>query len=115
VKQQRVAVEIAFDEADLERLEARGRTLGLHYRVRVRIVTDAKQQTLRVPRTALFRGQDGQWRSFKIEAGRARRVTVGIGLMNDYQAEVLSGLEAGDRVVVAPESTLAAGTRVEAL
>lgn len=32
--------------------------------------------------------------------------------MNDYQAEVLSGLQSGERVIVAPESTLSAGTKV---
>jgi len=112
VEQQRVAVEIAFDETDLEQLRAGGRTLGLRYRVRVRIITDEREQALLVPRTALFRGQDGQWQSFKIDRGRAQRVTLTMGLMNDYQAEVLSGLDAGDRVIVAPESTLSAGAKV---
>ncbi|MFC1765296.1 efflux RND transporter periplasmic adaptor subunit [Planctomycetota bacterium] len=112
VEQQRVAAEIAFQAEDLEQLQAAGKTLGLHYRVRVRIITDEKKQTLRIPRTALFRGQDGNWETFRIENQRAHRVTVTIGLMNDYQAEVLSGLQQNDRVIVAPESTLAEGTKV---
>ena len=114
VEQQRVPVEIAFDPQDLARLQDQGRSLGLHYRVRVRVITDQQNQTLMVPRTSLFRGQDNQWETFKMVAGRAQRTMVIVGLMNDYHAEVLSGLQDGDQVIVAPESSLTDGTRVVA-
>jgi HlyD family secretion protein len=114
VEQQRVAVEIAFTPEDLQALKQRGRTLGLHYRVRVRIITDEKSQALLIPRTALFRGPDGNWASFKLVQNRVQRVPLTIGLMNDLQAEVLSGLQQGDLVVVAPESTLTEGMKVAA-
>jgi HlyD family secretion protein len=115
VEQQRVAVEIDFDPADLETFEAGGRTLGLNYRVRVRVVTDAREKVLVAPRTALFRGDDGGWEVFRISSkGRAERVVVGVGLMNDRSAEIVSGLAAGERLIVAPESGLAEGDRVVA-
>ena len=58
-------------------LEAAGRTLGLNYRVRVRIVTDERAKTLVVPRTALFRGREGDWEAFQVDGdGRARRISL---------------------------------------
>jgi HlyD family secretion protein len=112
VEQQRVPIEIAFNAEDLSALEQGGRTLGLHYRVRVQIITDEKEQALLIPRTALFRGAEGTWETFSIVDGRARRTPLTIGLMNDYHAQVLTGLEAGDEVVVAPESTLREGAKI---
>ena len=113
VEQQRVAVEIDFNQDDLAALEVGGRTLGLNYRVRVRVITDAREKVRFVPRTALFRGDKGDWEAFRITPrGRAERVRLEIGLMNDYQAEVRAGLDLGDRVIVAPESSLEEGQRV---
>ena len=66
-----------------------------------------------VPRTALFRGDKGDWEAFRITPrGRAERVRLEIGLMNDYQAEVRAGLDLGDRVIVAPEARREEGQRV---
>ncbi len=114
VEQQRVEVEIDFHPEDLAALEKSGRRLGLHYRVRVRVITEARPEVLLVPRTALFRSAGGHWQAFRISGrGRAERVTLDIGLMNDRVAEVRRGLEAGDRVIVAPESGLEEGARVE--
>lgn len=114
VEQQRVAVEIAFDPADLAALEKGGRALGLHYRVRVRVITDERPKVRLIPRTALFRGEGGGWQAFRInERGRAEGVGLEIGLMNDRVAEVSSGLDVGDEVILAPESSLEEGARVE--
>ena len=113
VEEQRVAVKISFENGTLEALEKSGLTLGLHYRVRVRVITDEKEKVLRVPRTALFKGIDGGWQLYRVDKGRARLTNVKIGLMNDYQAEVISGVILDDTVIVAPESSINDGTRVE--
>ena len=115
VEEQRVAVKIKFGEGALAALNKVGRTLGLRYRVRVRIITDERQDTVKVPRTALFRGMDGGWQVYRIEQGRARLTTVDVGLMNDHEAEMKSGIAAGDEVIVAPESAISDGTRVASI
>jgi len=51
-----------------------------------------------LPRSGLFRGSDDRWQAFVVRGGRARRVDLEIGLLNDVEAEVLSGLDAGDDV-----------------
>ncbi|NQU21973.1 MAG: HlyD family efflux transporter periplasmic adaptor subunit [Candidatus Nealsonbacteria bacterium] len=114
VEQQRVKVIIRFDSGELQRLTAEhNRHLGVGYRVRVRIVTAEKPKALIVPRSALFRGTAGGWQVFAVVDGRAQVRDVKIGLLNDRSAEVLSGLSQGDEVVLAPESDLEDGTRVE--
>ncbi|MGQ9576711.1 MAG: efflux RND transporter periplasmic adaptor subunit [Thermoguttaceae bacterium] len=111
VEQQRVKVIIRLEPAELKRLRAE-RGLAVGYRVRVRIFSPARQDALIVPRSALFRGPEGTWRVFVVRRGRARIQQVALDVTNDDFAEVTQGLEEGDRVVLAPESTLADGQRV---
>jgi HlyD family secretion protein len=44
---------------------------------------------------------------------RAVVVPIEVGLMNDVAVEILSGVEEGEPVVVAPDSDLTDGLRVE--
>jgi len=113
VEQQRVLVKIEIAPADLKKLRDSGRNLGVEYRVRVRIFTAEKKQAVIIPRTALFRGSDGEWEVFAVKAGKARLVKVKLGLTNDRQAEVTEGLSAGDTVILAPPTTITDGTRVK--
>jgi HlyD family secretion protein len=114
VEQQRVKVVVHFDSKDdLKRL-VHGRGLGVGYRVRVRIFTADKSQALLVPRSALFRAVDEKWQVFAVRGGVARLQTVEVGLMNDEQAEIRVGLADGESVVLAPESSLVDGMRVDA-
>jgi HlyD family secretion protein len=112
VEQQRVKVIVDFDPEDLAKLR-KEKNLGVGYRVRVRIITAEKPDSLLVPRSSLFRGPGGQWQLFAVNSGRAKITNVEIGLMNDRVAEILSGVEQGDHVVPAPQSTLEDGNRVK--
>lgn len=111
VEQQRVMVIIRFAQGVLEEL-LKSRPIGVDYRVRVRIFTAQRADTLLVSRSALFRGSDGGWQVFVVRDGRAALQTVELGLINDQQAEVLSGLAAGDSVILAPESDIKDQVRV---
>ena len=111
VEQQRVRVIIGLKSDELQRLRDE-RDLGVGFRVRVRIYTAEKEQTLVIPRSALFRGGDGDWQAFVIRGGRVQLVPLKIGLLNDRRAEVLAGLETDELVVLAPETSLIDGTRV---
>jgi len=111
VEQQRVKVVVKFAPGELERIE-KTQDLGVGYRVRVRIATAEKPRALVVPRSALFRGPDGNWQVFAVRGGKATLVGVEVGLMNDEQVEIASPLAEGELVVLAPESTLTEGTRV---
>ena len=111
VEQQRVKVVIRFENEELQHLLA-DRHLGVGYRVRVRVITSEKQDTIVVPRSALFRGSGSQWQLFVVRDGRAHIQDVTIGLMNDRHAEVLKGVKVGEPVVIAPETSLVDGAKV---
>lgn len=122
VEQQRVRVIIAFDpdvlrynpqKNELPAIGNTGHRIGVGYRLRVRIFTRKRNNTLIVPRAAVFRNGRGGWECFVVREGIARRVTLTVGLMNDHEVEILQGVTEGDRVILAPESDLTDGTRVE--
>jgi HlyD family secretion protein len=118
VEQQRVKVIVRFEEGALKPLLERG--LGVDYRVRARIYTDAKADALIVRRSALFRGADGGWQLYTVSGagggfrrGSAAKLTsVQVGLMNDDLVEIAEGLSPEDTVVLAPENSLTDGTGV---
>ncbi len=87
-------------------------TLGDAYRVQGRIVIWSSPDALQVPIGALTRFGE-QWGAFLVDGSRARRRTLQIGHRNDEFAEVLSGLHAGDRVILHPSDTIADGVRVK--
>ncbi|MEW6356950.1 MAG: HlyD family efflux transporter periplasmic adaptor subunit [Planctomycetota bacterium] len=112
VEQQRVSVIIAISQDDMKALKDARKTLGVAYQVRVRIYTATHENIAKIPRTALFRGSGGAWRAFVVRGNRAELVDVQVGLTNDIEAEIASGLTAGDLVVIAPEAALTSGARV---
>ncbi len=112
VEQQRVKVIIGFQDESRRRVRELG--LGVGYRVQVRVLTAEKANALVIPRSALFRGPHGDWQVYAVASRRARLRDVQIGLINDEQVEIVSGVVAGDQVVLAPEANLTDGTRVSA-
>lgn len=114
VEQQRVKVVLGFEQEDLRTLRET-RDLGVGYRVHVRIYTDERSRALVVPRSALFRGPAGDWQAFVVRDGKARLVSVEVGLLNDETVEIRAGLTENEPVVLAPETNLVDGTRVAAV
>ena len=66
---------------------------------------------LKVPTSALFR-EGEKWAVYVVEDGRARRTLVELGHQTGQEAEVVSGLSEGARVILHPGDTLADGARV---
>jgi HlyD family secretion protein len=78
----------------------------------VSILTQERAGTLLVPRTALTE-VDGQKTVYIVTAGQAEPRSVTTGLTDADRIEILSGLSAGDVVVVAGQSNLTAGAPVK--
>jgi HlyD family secretion protein len=106
VEEQRVNVLIDVTDAP-----SGGGRLGDGYRVEIRIVTWQEDDVVKVPVGALFRQAD-EWAVFVIEGERALVRTVELGQRNNAEAQVVSGLAEGDRVVLHPPDTLEHETRV---
>ena len=90
-----------------------GKLLGDRYRVEARIITWTSDHVLQVPGGALFR-RGSDWATFVLSAGKARETRVMIGHSNGAAAEVISGLDAGQTVIVHPPDSLADGVAVHA-
>jgi HlyD family secretion protein len=83
------------------------------YQVDVRIVLSAAERALTLPLTALFRDGDA-WAVFVDSDGRAERRRIDIGRRNGVAAEIVGGLNEGERVVLYPSDRVVDGARIAA-
>lgn len=81
-----------------------GTVLGVGSSASVRIIVDSKQDVLVVPRNALRTVGRTQVVQVVDDKGLTVDRTVRIGLTNDLQAEVLEGLQEGEKVMARPVS-----------
>jgi HlyD family secretion protein len=107
VEEQRVNVVVDFLDPPSTRP-----ALADGFRVELRIVLWEGEDVLQVPTGALFRNQE-DWAVFAVVGGRARLRRVEIARQGGLVAEVVSGLEEGDTVVLHPGDSVADGLRVE--
>ena len=108
VEEQRVNVIVDFEEPR----EAR-QSIGDGYRVEVRVIVWRKEDVLKVPTSSLFR-HEAKWAVYTVENDKAVRREVEVGQRNGLEAEVLGGLNPGDRIVVYPSEAVAEGVKVTA-
>ena len=106
VEEQRVNVVVDFvDPAELRPGLADG------FRVELRVVLWEGDEILQLPTGSLFRSGE-QWAVFAVKDDRARLRTVEIGRQGSLVAEILDGLEEGDRVLLHPGDSIIEGSRV---
>jgi len=104
-------------------------TMGDGYRVEARIVTWTANAVLKVPASAVFRRSAGtaptpgsgptrgvaqEWAVFTVAGGRARLRPVEPGHRTAAEVEIVTGIAAGERVVLHPPNELRDGARVAA-
>jgi HlyD family secretion protein len=106
VEEQRVEATISFTGEGHDK-----GNLGHGYRVEVRIVVWEKENVVIVPSSALFR-QHQNWAVYVQENGRAALRSVSIGQNNGVEAQVLDGVQKGDRVVLFPSANLVDGALI---
>ncbi len=107
VEEQRVNVIIRFTGSPETHQK-----LGHGYRTEIKIVTWENDNALKALSSAIFRtGKD--WAVFKVVNGRARLTIVDIGQNNGVEAEILSGLNEGDEIVLYPGNQVSDGGRVK--
>lgn len=107
VEEQRVNVVLDFADP-----VAASAALGDAFRVEVRVVIWEAEDVLKVPTAALFR-QGEAWAVYVVDKDRARRTPIKLGHQTGQEAEVVSGLTEGARVILHPGDTLADGARVK--
>lgn len=107
VDEQRVTVVL-----DIASPPEQWRRLGDGYRLEARFLLWQGENILQAPTAALFRQGEG-WAVFTLKDGRAKMTPVTVGHRNGLQAEILTGLKAGDTVIVQPDGRISDGIRVE--
>ena len=107
VEEQRVNIIIDFEDP-----RAAWAALGDGYRVEVRVVTWQGKDVVKVPGSALFRQGEG-WAVFRAKDRRAEQKSVEVGHRGELEAEIRSGLDPGDKVVVHPPEDLRPGAKVK--
>ena len=85
--------------------------LGDGFRVDVEIVTFATDDAIIVQSGALFHGAKG-WNLYTVENGRARLHAVQVARQSGLEAMLVSGLSAGDQVILYPGDAVRDGVRV---
>lgn len=108
IDEQRVKVILALTGP-----ETKWSQLGHGFRVIARITLWHRDDILTIPVGALFR--DGaDWATYVLLDGRAQVRTVTLGERNESFAQVLDGLQSGDKVILHPSDQLADGVSVTA-
>jgi len=106
IEEQRVnaIIDLTSPASDWERL-AHG------YQVEVRIVLWESSDTLKLPLLALFRDGD-DWAVFVQSDGRAELRHVTLGRRNKLEAQILDGVQEGERIVLHPSDRVQTGVRI---
>ncbi|MDR3295229.1 MAG: efflux RND transporter periplasmic adaptor subunit [Clostridiales Family XIII bacterium] len=78
----------------------------------VKIVTDERDGVATIPKKAVF-SQNGADYVYVVAEGTAELREISIGLKGEDAYEILSGIEAGERVILSLDGTVADGSRVK--
>ncbi len=90
------------------------RRLGDGYRVDAQFVLWEEQEILQIPTSSLFK-VDQDWAVFVVDNNRAKRKRVTIGQRSGLTAQVLDGLDEGERVLDHIKENIDDGTRINPL
>ncbi len=108
VEEQRVWVIVAFTSPPTQ-----WQRLGDGYRVEASFILWEENDVLQIPASALFRDDNG-WAAFVVEQGKAVKRGVEIGQRTGLNAQVVSGIKAGEQVIVHPDDRVRDGVKVAA-
>ncbi len=106
VEEQRVIV-----LSDLVDPPETAKALGDRYRVEVRVAVWHAEEVLIVPAGSLFR-EGNAWKTYVFRNGNARLTAIEAGHSDGRFTEILSGVSAGEEVLLHPPDTVKDGTAV---
>ncbi len=96
------AVDPATDNGMVRvRIDNRKRLLKLGMFVSIHLPLKERRQRLLVPRQAVYPDESGQPHVYRISGDQAEFVPVELGLQTKDAAEILSGVQEGDRIILA--------------
>jgi HlyD family secretion protein len=108
VEEQRVWVIVSFTSP-----AAQWQRLGDGYRVEASFILWEGKDILQIPASALFREGDG-WATFVVQQGKAVKRAVQVGQRTGLAAQIVAGIQAGERVISHPDDRVREGVAVKA-
>ena len=108
VEEQRVWVIVSFTSP-----AAQWQRLGDGYRVEASFILWEGKDILQIPASALFRDGDG-WATFVVQQGKAVKRVVQVGQRTGLAAQIVAGIQAGERVISHPDDRVREGVSVKA-
>lgn len=87
-------------------------SLGHGYQVESKVILWQDENVLKLPITSLFR-ENADWAVFIVKDSRALLKKVQIGKKNAFEAQVLSGLEQSEQVILHPSNQIKNGVLIE--
>jgi HlyD family secretion protein len=87
--------------------------LKVDFGVNVDILLGSSKNVLTIPVECIKYDKDGNSSVFTLVDGKAKQVSVNLGLQSDTEAEVVSGLSLGDSVILNPSISIKEGTAVK--
>lgn len=100
VEEQRVLV-ISDFTSDMEQWQS----LGDGYRVEAHFILWEADNILQIPASALFRYNEG-WAVFVMDDEKAKRRIVEVGQRNGLSAQIVAGLEPGEKIITHPDDSI---------
>lgn len=88
-------------------------TIKPGFNVDVDIKLGEKKNVLKVPSEAILTDKNGQSFVYIVENGVAQQRKVEVGLSSDLETEIKSGVAAGEKVILNPNSSIQDGTKVK--
>ncbi|MEX0619659.1 MAG: efflux RND transporter periplasmic adaptor subunit [Pseudohongiellaceae bacterium] len=89
----------------------RPQTIGAEYRIEASIIIWEEENVLTIPNSAIFQRRDG-WNSFVIEEDTVNQRLLEIGYRGRDNSQIISGIDAGERVVLFPSDLIEEGIEV---
>jgi RND family efflux transporter MFP subunit len=82
--------------------------------IRVDIRTDSKSDAILIPKRAIIE-EDGQNYVYIVNQDTAKRNKVQLGYQSEGAVEIRSGVDAGQKIVIAGQGALKEGSRIKVL
>lgn len=107
VEEQRVNVILSFTDP-----RDKWQALGDAFRVEAAIIIERADKVIKIPLSSLFR-QNELWSVFKVVDGTVVLQEVKVGHRNDRFAEIINGLNVGEKIITHPGNNVEEGIGVE--
>lgn len=98
--------------ADIDLLET-PKTIKVEFDADVDVLLASKENVIKVPAETIITDKNGRNYIYVVEGDKAKEKEVKLGIQSDIEAEVLEGLNEGDKIIINPSASIKDGATVK--